>query len=257
MNAYVVDAILHLEKVEQPAVTAAYLYKPLQRLTRAGRLCMLRTELGELEMFGILAVWNDRSDKVAADYERWYMTEHIPERLGVPGFRTALRYEAIDADRQYFTFYELDSPAVLASEVYLERLANPTEQTRTIMPDFLGMIRSVFVEASRDGRGVGGAAVVIRYGDNISGGIAPPIAGLVDPSEITGIRIWNAAPGNAPTDTAESRTRPGRDEVAGGAVVIETARAEAAQQLVAAFRSDTVLADASVGCYRLLYAAAN
>src|SRR5215468_4558731 len=50
MNAYVVDAILHLEKVEQPAVTAAYLYKPLRRLTRAGRLCMLRTELGELEM---------------------------------------------------------------------------------------------------------------------------------------------------------------------------------------------------------------
>jgi hypothetical protein len=208
-------------------------------------------------MAGILAVWNDRSDKVAADYERWYMTEHIPERLGVPGFRTALRYEAIDADRKYFTFYELDSPAVLTSEVYLERLANPTEQTRAIMPDFLGMIRSVFVEVSRDGRGVGGATVVIRYAQKTPDVVAPTIAGLVDPSEITGIRIWDAAPGNAPTDTAESRTRPGRDDIAGGAVVIETARTEAAQQLVAEFRSDSALAGASIGCYRLLYAVAN
>jgi hypothetical protein len=208
-------------------------------------------------MAGILAVWNDRSDKVAADYERWYMTEHIPERLGVPGFRTALRYEAIDADRKYFTFYELDSPAVLTSEVYLERLANPTEQTRAIMPDFLGMIRSVFVEVSRDGRGVGGAAVVIRYTQRTTEVVAPTAAGLVDPSEVTGIRIWDAAPGNAPTDTAESRTRPGRDEVAGGAVVIETVHAEAAQQLVAAFRSESTLAGTSIGCYRLLYAVAN
>ena len=208
-------------------------------------------------MVGILAVWNDRSDKVTADYERWYMTEHIPERLGVPGFRTALRYEAIDADRQFFTFYELDSPAVLTSEVYLERLANPTAQTRAIMPDFLGMIRSVFVEGSRDGRGVGGAAVVIRYANKAPDVLALSVAGLVDPSEITAIRVWNAAPGNAPTDTAESRTRPGRDEVASGAVVIETARATAAQQLVAAFRSDAALAGTSVGCYRLLYAVAN
>jgi hypothetical protein len=208
-------------------------------------------------MVGILAVWNDRSDKITADYERWYMTEHIPERLGVPGFRTAQRYEAIDADRKFFTFYEVDSPAVLTSEVYRERLANPTAQTRAIMPDFLGMIRSVFVEGSRDGRGVGGAAVVIRYAQKAPDVVAPSVNGLVDPSEITSIRVWDTAPGNAPTDTVESRVRPGRDGVAGGAVVIETARAEAAQQLVAVFRSDTALSGTVIGCYRLLYAAAN
>jgi hypothetical protein len=208
-------------------------------------------------MVAILAVWNDRSDTVTADYERWYMTEHIPERLGVPGFRTAQRYEAIDADRKFFTFYEVDSPAVLTSEVYLERLANPTAQTRAIMPDFLGMIRSVFIEGSRDGKGVGGAAVVIRHAQQGPDIVAPSVAGLVDPSEITSIRIWDSAPGNAPMDTAEARIRPGRDEVATGAVVIETARAEAAQRLAAAFRSDAALSGAAIGCYRLLYAAAN
>jgi hypothetical protein len=208
-------------------------------------------------MAGILAVWNDRSEGRTADYERWYMTEHIPERLGVPGFRTALRYEAIDADRQFFTFYEVDSPAVLTSAIYLERLANPTTQTRAIMPDFLGMIRSVFVEGRRDGQGVGGVAIVIRF----ASATAPPagltIPYILDPSEITCVRQWITAPGNAPTETAEARMRPGRDDVVSGAFVIEMMRAESAQQIAAALASDAALSGAAIGTYRLLYAVAN
>lgn len=202
-------------------------------------------------MTGILAVWNDRSEGRTADYESWYMTEHIPERLGVPGFRTALRYEAIEADRQFFTFYEVDSPDVLISEVYMTRLANPTVLTRAIMPDFLGMIRSVFVETSREGRGIGGAAVVVRYAQPDAP--APSISGVVEPSEIISIRRWTAAPGNVPTETTEARIRPGRDEVASGAFVIETLRAETAQRLAAALKSD----GAAIGTYRLLYAGTN
>jgi hypothetical protein len=206
-------------------------------------------------MAGILAVWNDRSEGRTADYERWYMTEHIPERLGVPGFRTALRYEAIEADRQFFTFYEVDSPAVLTSEVYMARLANPTALTRAIMPDFLGMIRSVFVETSRDGKGVGGAAVVVRYAQP---DVRPPsIKGVVDPSEITSIRLWITAPGNVPTETVEARIRPGRDEVAGAAFVVETLRADTAQRLAAALKSNGAMPGAAIGTYRLLYAGAN
>lgn len=40
------------------------------------------------------------------------MTEHFPERLGVPGFLRGRGYRAIDADRTYFTFYDLESPEV-------------------------------------------------------------------------------------------------------------------------------------------------
>jgi hypothetical protein len=206
-------------------------------------------------MAGILAVWNDRSEGRTADYERWYMTEHIPERLGVPGFRAALRYEAIDADRQFFTFYEVDSPAVLTSDVYMTRLANPTALTRAIMPDFLGMIRSVFVETSREGRGIGGAAVVVRYAQPDVP--TPSITGVVEPSEIVSMRLWTAAPGNVSTETTEARIRPGRDEVAGAAVVIETLRAETAQRLAAALKSNGAQPGAAIGSYRLLYAVAN
>lgn len=207
-------------------------------------------------MTGILAVWNDRTDAIADDYERWYMTEHIPERLAVPGFQTARRYEAIDADRRFFTFYEVDSPDVLTSPDYLARLGDPTELTRTIMPNFTGMVRSVFIEKAREGSGAGGGAVVLRYANGAPADLPRAVIAGVPAAEILGARVWQAAPGNKPADTAESRTRPQPDVVANGAIVIETARPTIAQQLAAALKKQ-VGGDVSVGCYRLMCALSN
>lgn len=207
-------------------------------------------------MAGILAIWNDRSDAIADDYERWYMGEHIPERLAVQGFRTVRRYEAIDADRQFFTFYEVDSPDVLTSPAYLARLGNPTELTRTIMPNFLGMIRSLFIEKTREGSGAGGAAVVLRYVSTAPAKLPRSVINSVPAAEIIGARLWQSAPGNKPADTAESRTRPQPDQTAGSAIVIETARPAIAQQLAVSFKTSAA-GDVSVGCYRLLCALSN
>jgi hypothetical protein len=45
---------------------------------------------------GAMAVWNDVEPGHEAEFDTWYMHQHIPERLGVPGFLEARRYEAID-----------------------------------------------------------------------------------------------------------------------------------------------------------------
>lgn len=201
-------------------------------------------------MTGILAVWNDRPDAIAAEYEHWYMSEHIPERLGVPGFRSARRYEAIAADRAFFTFYEVDGPEVLISPAYLARLADPTALTRSIMPNFLAVVRSIFIEQRREGSGAGSAAVVVRHAEGAPNELPRIAMSMIAGSEIVGARIWQAAVANRPSDTVESRIRPQPDEVAGGAIVIETTRAAAAQQLAAALRREAN--GASVGCYRLL-----
>jgi hypothetical protein len=201
-------------------------------------------------MSGILAIWNDRAAAVAADYERWYMGEHIPERLAVPGFRAARRYEAVAADRPFFTFYELDAPDVLTSPAYRARLNDPTPATRAMMPHFRAMARSAMVETVREGRGIGGAAVTVRYAADAPADLPRAAMRAIEPAEITAARLWRAAPGAAPTDTVEGRMRPGADEVAAGAVVIETARAAAAERLAAALADDAV--DGAIGCYRLL-----
>ena len=40
---------------------------------------------------------------------RWYSEEHIPALLGVPGYRSARRYIAVDGAPQYMQFYQIDS----------------------------------------------------------------------------------------------------------------------------------------------------
>ena len=82
---------------------------------------------------GILSIWNDIAAESDAFYERWYMGEHFPERLGVPGFLRGRRYEAIQADRKYFSFYDLENADVLFSDAYLARLNAPTAWTQTVM----------------------------------------------------------------------------------------------------------------------------
>jgi hypothetical protein len=205
-------------------------------------------------MTGILAVWNDRGEAIADKYEHWYMTEHVPERLAVPGIRSARRYQAVAGDRSYFTFYELDSPAVLETPTYMACLENPSTLTRTIMPHFLGMIRSVFVEHKREGAGIGGSAVVVRFSGAAPADVPRFQADGIDPSEIVAVRVWAAPPGAAPIETAESRTRPQPDEIARGAIVFETTHDAVAERVAAAIREQFTSADVAIGHYRLLCA---
>lgn len=66
------------------------------------------------------------------EFNAWYDTEHLPERLAIPGFRTARRWVASCApgEGKYLATYEIDSADVLQSPAYLERFANATPWTR-------------------------------------------------------------------------------------------------------------------------------
>ena len=79
---------------------------------------------------GVLALWNDCEETGEQEYERWYMAQHLPERLGVPGFRFGRLYVRLSGDRKYFTFYETDNPDILWSPEYMQRLGNPTDWTQ-------------------------------------------------------------------------------------------------------------------------------
>ena len=45
---------------------------------------------------GALAIWNGIADGVDADFIEWHVKEHMPERVGLPGFLSGRRYTAID-----------------------------------------------------------------------------------------------------------------------------------------------------------------
>ena len=93
---------------------------------------------------GILAIWNDCYVGDEDAYESWYQSEHLIERLRVPGFLRGRRFQRITGDSKYFTYYETESPEVLSTSDYLRLLYNPSSLTEQIMcGTFLNMSRTV------------------------------------------------------------------------------------------------------------------
>jgi hypothetical protein len=83
---------------------------------------------------GLLMVWADVPSDKEKDFNRWYNEEHLAERLAVPGFLSAARYEAVKGAPKHLAMYELESPAVLETDAYKRLNAQPTEWTKRAVP---------------------------------------------------------------------------------------------------------------------------
>jgi hypothetical protein len=200
---------------------------------------------------GVLAVWNNRVKESAANYEKWYQTEHLPERLAVPGFIRGRRYQAVIGDLEFFTWYEVAAPATLRSEAYKKCLANPTPWTQEMMSGvFTNANRTVCRREILAGEVFGSAALAIRF----TGAIDPAeaqaaIAELDDPTKMARAELWTSdeAPGEGAM--AEEAIR-GPDAKIGSCLLVEFLRdpdaMEARDQLAPR------LGEGNVGIYRLL-----
>ena len=202
-------------------------------------------------MTGVLAVWNNRTDGNEAEYEAWYQDEHVPQRLAFAGFRQARRYEAVAADRRYFTWYALDDLAVLRHPAYLACLDDPTPRTRAAMPAFRDMVRAELAMSASADRGVGGFAACLRMDAGVLDGAA--VDRWADVPGVTAVHAWAAPPGPAPTMSSETRFRGAPDATAAAALVVECLREEDAARVAAALaRAAEGDPAAHVGHYRLL-----
>jgi hypothetical protein len=187
-------------------------------------------------MTGILAIWNDCASEGREHYERWFIREHLQERVAVPGFRSGRRYEAVGGnDRRFFAFYEVDSPDVLSSPAYLERLESPTPWTLEAMRSFRRMVRTVCDVRAAAGDLAGSHAVVLRADEAMAPtpGVGALIAGFAREDGIARVHLWTAAARQTRPDTAEMRSR-GRDQLIAGALVVECLRRSDAERVSSA-----------------------
>jgi hypothetical protein len=69
---------------------------------------------------GYLLVMMEAPAALEEEFQAWYDTEHIPERLAVPGFETGLRFVCIEGSPRYLAMYDLADPQVLDSPDYLK-----------------------------------------------------------------------------------------------------------------------------------------
>lgn len=186
-------------------------------------------------MAGILAIWNDCAPEGEAHYERWYKSEHMQERVGVPGFRFGRRYERLaGGDRRFFTFYEVERADVLSSRAYVERLENPTPWTTESMKYFRNMVRTVCDQRMDAGDLIGSHAVVVRADE----AMAPTaeaealVARLAADPGVARVQLWSAAAKQTPADTVEMRKR-GKDQLVAGALLVECIRRADADRIAA------------------------
>ena len=67
---------------------------------------------------GILIAAMDFSDVAEDEFHDWYDTEHIPERLRVPGFLNAERWIGVQNPKVSLALYDLETVGVLHSPAY-------------------------------------------------------------------------------------------------------------------------------------------
>ena len=95
---------------------------------------------------GLLMVWCDVPADKEAEFNRWYNEEHIAERLSIPGFLSAARYEAVKGGPKHLAVYELENAAVMESEAYKKVSNNPTAWTKKTGPQAVAttFIRNIY-----------------------------------------------------------------------------------------------------------------
>lgn len=185
-----------------------------------------------------------------AEFNDWYTNEHVAERVDLPGFKSAYRFEALDGAPKYFAYYETDDLGALTTPTYKAILADQTDWSKSVMADFQDFGRMCGPLVERSGRGHGGVALVVRAkgDDRLEGFLRDVMAAAQKEANVVGGYLWRGD-AEATGDDAASGVRIMVIE----ALDEDTLRAVAAERLQPqALRAAGAEATTAVGFYRLI-----
>jgi hypothetical protein len=160
-------------------------------------------------------MWSGLLPGYERELDRWHTIEHMPERLGVPGFLRGRRYIHTGAsDHPLFILYEAAHIETFRSPGLVARLNDPTEWSKKVQPGLVNFVRSPCHTLISIGDGLAGALMTIRVSGDIAktadvshllASAAPAIARL---HGVTAVHIGQHVPEIASGETAETRLRP-------------------------------------------------
>lgn len=189
-----------------------------------------------------VAMWWNVAPEMRVEWEDWHSSEHMPERLSIPGFLRGTRWVAESGEPSYFVLYEVTSLATITGGAYLERLNNPTPWSRKMMPHHRDMVRSLCVLRAGWGGGVPQTLATVRFAPRP--GEQPK---LPQRKGLTGAHLLESQPmPGAPTTEQKIR---GGDAVADWALLLGGYDIDA----VRAAAAEAVPAGATTGLYRPAY----
>lgn len=206
---------------------------------------------------GAVAIWNDIAEAGRAEFYAWHLHEHMPERVGIPGFVRGRRYRAADEATQpeFFTLYETSTFQVIQGSDYLSRLNDPTEWTRTTTAHFQTTTRSLTRVVASHGVGSGGALLTMRFdiADDAARVVVPRLTSALEAvarmPRISGAHLLGSDAGVSGQSTAESKNRKDLLAPARWVLLLEGCDVHAFDAALALLRESTELGDAAVGRY--------
>ena len=159
---------------------------------------------------GVVAIWHDLLPEAKDDFYEWHNREHMPERVGIPGFAAVAATSRSAARRNSSTCTKPTARKCSAGQDYLDRLNAPTEWTRRVVPSFRNVARSICRVVFTSGVGSGGVMLTMRFDvdaaasrrrvEALTTHILPPLA--------LSQRHLRRAP--VPADEASATSRPRR-----------------------------------------------
>ena len=177
---------------------------------------------------GAVCIWHDLLPEARDDFHQWHNREHMPERVGIPGFGRGRRYVAVAGAPEYFNLYEAESAEVLGGQDYLNRLNAPTEWTRRVVPSFRNVSRSICRVVYTNGVGQGGFMLTQRFDvrehdrpDVVKALGQRFLPSLCDNKGITGVHLCLADESISKVETAEKKARADTTQVPTWIILIE------------------------------------
>ena len=178
----------------------------------------------------VLAFWHDIEAGGDDDFNHWHTAEHIPERVGIPGFLRGRRYEVVGTGPRYFNLYETDDLAVLGSAAYVERLQHPTPWTQRALPLFRDSKRTACRTVLSLGAGVGGVLATLDLAP--AAGRADELRAWLTGTALPALKGWptmagahlceaDAAVTQVKSTTAEGSLQDRNDVMASWVILVE------------------------------------
>ena len=207
----------------------------------------------------VVAIWNGIAPEARAGFYDWHINEHMPERVGIPGFRRGRRLVALGPEThpEFFTLYEADRMEVLKGSDYANRLNDPTPGTRANVAQFRNTQRALARVLASCGPGLGGTMLTVRF--DADPGAEEVLATLARTAcrapRIAGAHLCRADDDASAVRTTETRDRADVEVPPRWFLLVEATDAEA----LADVASDPALAGAGArlpfqrGLYRLEY----
>jgi hypothetical protein len=213
---------------------------------------------------GALTFWHDVDAEAEADFVEWHVREHIPERLGMPGFLRGRRYVALEGAPRFFNFYEAESVGAFTDPTYLARLDDPSPWTRRVVAHFRRTSRTICSVVASLGLGEGGFVETIRLGpagapERFGTALAGLGATILARPGIVAVHVLQGAPAGAGPASAEKALRGEPDTAEDWVLLIEAVDPAALSAAASETSSAARLLDAGArpnpvrGVYRLQF----